>query len=178
MIGAGDGPVTFTAGRMVPAKGFDLLLQAWTGIESPLIIAGDGPESARLEGLVRALSLTDRVHLIGHRGDVPALLTAADLVVLPSRREGFPYFLLEALSAGRVVVAARVPGADEVLPEDYIVDVGDVPSLHARVTAVLADLPAARRAFDPVWRRAREEFTLDRMVTKTEAVYADLLHRG
>jgi glycosyltransferase involved in cell wall biosynthesis len=171
---ARDGrPVVLAVGRLVTAKGFDLLINAWGGLDADLMIVGEGPERPALEARVAALGLADRIRLPGHRDDVPTLMQGADLLVIASRREGFSYVLLEALQAGLPVVATRVPVADEILPEPYLVATGDVGALHRCLAVTLADLDGAKAAFAPVWRFARTELTLERMVARTEAVYRD-----
>lgn len=168
--GSGE-PTVLSAGRLVHAKGFDLLLRAWQGIDARLLIAGEGPERQRLERLIGELGLENRVRLLGHRHDIPALLAGADLVVIASRKEGFPYFLVESLFARKVVISTRVPGADDALPEAFLVGRNEVAPLHAGITRVLGALEDARRTFAPVWQRAAEELTVERMTEKTEAVY-------
>ncbi|HKJ22028.1 MAG TPA: glycosyltransferase [Gammaproteobacteria bacterium] len=166
-----SGPVVLSAGRLVPAKGFDLLLRAWTGIDARLLIAGEGPERPGLEGLVEELGLHGKARLLGHRSDIPALLAGADLVIIASRKEGFPYFLIESLFSRKVVISTRVPGADEALPGEFLVDTNDVGALHARINQVLGHMDEARRTFEPVWDAALEEFTVERMTKGTEEVY-------
>lgn len=164
-------PTVLSAGRLVPAKGFDLLLEAWRGIDARLLIAGEGPERPRLERMIEASGLDDRVTLLGHRHDIPALLAGADLVVIASRKEGFAYFLIESLFARKVVVSTRVPGAADALPEEFLVDTNAVEPLHSGITRVLGSLDRATRTFEPVWRRAMGDFTAERMTERTEAVY-------
>lgn len=173
--GGMPGPVAVAVGRLVPAKGFDQLLRAWQGVAATLLIVGDGPERLRLEALLRELNLGGRVRLCGFRRDVPALLAAADVMVMASRNEGFPYVLVEGLHARRVVVSTRVPGALDILPPEFLVEYGDPGQLAGAVNRVLANLDAARRAFVPVWEFAARELTLARMVEKTEEVYRRVL---
>jgi glycosyltransferase involved in cell wall biosynthesis len=167
--------LALAAGRLVPAKGFDLLLQAWGGIDAELWIAGEGPERARLQTLIDALQLADRVRLLGQRADMDALLEAADLLVLPSRREGFPYVLIEALHHRRPVVATRVAGAVDVLPAHWLAPVEDARALHALLARALDAPDELRRDFEPVWQYAQRELSLPAMVEHTEAFYRKVL---
>lgn len=164
-------PVVISVGRLVPAKGFDLLLRAWASVKASLVIVGDGPERPALEKLARELDLSDSVHFAGYRQDVPALLASADLMVIASRNEGFPYVLVEGLHVRQVVVATRVPGAMDVLPEAFMVDYGAPEQLAAAIRRVLGDIEAARRDFTPVWEFSARELSLARMAEKTEQVY-------
>jgi len=116
----GEAPWMITLARLNEQKGIDILLaacgrpemraRAWT-----LYIAGDGPDEEQLKRQCNELGLTARVHWLGWRDDAAALLAAADLFVLPSRYEGQPFALLEAMSAGVPVAACAVSGIPEAL---------------------------------------------------------------
>lgn len=173
--GAPVRPVAATVGRLVPAKGIDVLLEAWRGIDADLLVVGDGPERARLEARARDLGVAARVRFLGHRTDVPALLASVDLQVIASRREGFPYVFVEGLFLGTPVVSTDVPGAEELLPAEFLAPRGDVGALAARIRAALADPAGARSRLADLFAFARKELTVDRMVERTEAVYREVV---
>lgn len=108
-------------GRLSREKGVDVLLDALGGMPRPkrpkLVVAGDGPERSRLEEMSARLGLGDSVFFVGFRDDVQALLNRAEVVVMPSRTEGLPMTLIEAMAAGKPVVAAAVGGIPEVLED-------------------------------------------------------------
>ena len=138
------------AGRLAAQKGFGLLLDAaarWDDIEPVplLVIAGEGPLAAGLRS--RAVSLGLTVRFAGQRADVPALLAAADVFVLPSAWEGQSLILQEALRAGVPIVATRVGGNPEVAGEDaaILIPPGDAPRLADAVRTVLGDPALAAR---------------------------------
>ena len=111
------------AGRLLMVKGFDVLLAALARPEtrkSRLVIAGKGSEEANLRRQIAGLGLTGRVELAGHlsRDDMRDLYRRASLFVLPSRREGMPLVLLEAMATGLPVVATAVGGVPEVVGDD------------------------------------------------------------
>ncbi len=168
-------PRAIAVGRLVPVKGFDVLLNAWRDIRADLEIVGDGVERARLESQTTKLGLDDRVSFLGYRADAPRLLQRADLVVVPSRREGFSYVMAEALLARRPIVATRVPGPADYLPESHLAEPEDATALAQIVRGALADLPAATAALEPAFDRARAELTLEAMGEQTLAVYRDAL---
>ena len=109
-----------SVGRLVPTKGYDILLKAWArkkigahgGI---LVLAGDGREEEPLLNLARQLGVLSEIRFLGHVSDVPKLLEALNGFVMPSRREGFGLALLEAMAAGLPVVASKVGGMPEIL---------------------------------------------------------------
>ncbi|MGD2075401.1 MAG: glycosyltransferase [Gammaproteobacteria bacterium] len=174
MLGAA--PLVLATGRLVHAKGFDVLLAAWRDVPAQLRIAGEGPQRERLARMIRSGRLEDRVRLVGHRDDVDVLMEAADLLVLPSRREGFPYVLLEALHHRLPIVATRVAGALDVLPSRWLVEAGAAAALGAAVNGALSDRASLRADFRGLWAEATEAFGLTTMVRRTESLYRRLLH--
>ncbi|HME67906.1 MAG TPA: glycosyltransferase family 4 protein [Streptosporangiaceae bacterium] len=152
--------IVLAAGRLTAQKGFGLLLDAaarWGDIRPAplLVIAGQGPLAAELQARAPSLGLT--VRFVGHRGDVPALLAAADVFVLPSAWEGQALILQEALRAGVPVVATRVGGNPELTGEDaaILVPPGDAQRLAEAVRAVLGDPALAARLREAAAARAR-----------------------
>jgi glycosyltransferase involved in cell wall biosynthesis len=106
------------AGRLSHAKGADVLLVALSRVgraDYRCLIAGDGPERNQLESLTALLGLRDRVCFLGARQDVADLLSQANFLVLPSRWEGLPLIVLEAMAAGCPIIATSVDGTAEVL---------------------------------------------------------------
>ncbi|UTW10586.1 glycosyltransferase [Marinobacterium rhizophilum] len=158
-----------TVGRLVPEKGFDILLDAWQGLDADLLIVGEGPQRGALEARLVELGLQDRTRLLGHRDDVPALIAAADLVVISSRRESFSYVMAETLLSRTPLISTRVAGPREFLPSAGLCE-GDAAALHHLLTQTLADLPAYARLLEPVWARALEALHFDAMLSHTGQV--------
>jgi glycosyltransferase involved in cell wall biosynthesis len=143
-------PLVLAAGRLATQKGFGTLLEAaarWHDIrpEPLLAIAGEGPLAADLKAQAARLGLD--VRFPGHRDDMPALLAAAAVFVLPSVWEGQPLILQEALRAGVPVVATRAGGTPALTGEDaaVLVPPGDARRLADGVRAVLTDEVLAAR---------------------------------
>jgi glycosyltransferase involved in cell wall biosynthesis len=171
---AGDRPVVLAAGRLVPQKGYPVLLAAATrwqdrDLVPVVVIAGEGPLAGPLA--IEAHDSGVAVRFLGQRADIPALLAAADVVVVPSVWEGQPLIVQEALRAGRPLVASRTGGIPELTGEDaaVLVPQGDPGALAAAVESVLDDpglaaglgaaatqraagLPGTRDAVDSVTR--------------------------
>ncbi|MCX4746012.1 glycosyltransferase family 4 protein [Kitasatospora sp. NBC_01287] len=143
--GEPDRPLVLAVGRLVPHKGYAQLLDAAHGLGDVLVlIAGDGPQQAELAERVAAEQLP--VRLLGHRADVPELLAAADLVVIPSRWEARSLVAQEALRAGVPLVATAVGGIPELVGDAAeLVPGGDPAALAAAVRSLLAD-PGRRAA--------------------------------
>lgn len=136
-------------------------------------IIGDGPREAELRALAAGLGVTDRVEFLGHREDVPALLTRADIFVLPSRSEAFPNGAIEAMAAGLPVVASRVGGLIDLVDEGRtgLLVEPDNPAALADAIASLIESPARAAALGAA---ARDEvvhrYSFDRMVRSFETL--------
>ena len=145
-FGAVDRPLLLAVGGLEPPRGYDLLLDAvalWADHELRplLVVAGEGSQRALLERRIEAEKLP--VLLLGRRDDVPELLSAADLVVLPSRWEARALIAQEALYAGVPLVATEVGGTSELVGEAAVLVPHGDPSAFARaVTGLLADQDA------------------------------------
>jgi glycosyltransferase involved in cell wall biosynthesis len=178
-LGTEDRPLILAAGRLAPQKGFGPLIEAARGWQdlSPvplLAIAGSGPLRAELA--VAAAPLGPSVLLLGQRADVPSLLAAADLFVLPSRWEGQPLILQEALRAGCPIVATRVGGTPGLTGEDgaLLVPPDDPAALTAAVRRVLTDQPLAGRLAAGARDRAGALPSPNTAVEAALAIYAEL----
>jgi glycosyltransferase involved in cell wall biosynthesis len=178
-LGAEQRPLILAAGRLVPQKGFGTLIEAARGWQdlSPvplLAIAGSGPLQAELAAAAAALGPS--VVLLGQRADVPSLLAAADLFALPSRWEGQPLILQEALRAGRPVVATRAGGTPDLTGEDgaLLVPPDDPAALTAAVRQVLTDQAVAGRLAQAARDRARALPTVSAAVEAALAIYREL----
>ena len=168
--------IVLAVGRLAAQKGFGLLLDSaarWGDLqpEPLLVIVGEGPLAAGLESRAASLRLT--VRFTGQRADVPALLAAADVFVLPSVWEGQPLILQEALRAGVPIVATRVGGIPELAGEDaaILVPPGDPRHLADAVRAVLGDAALAARLRKAAAGRARDLPDEDAAVAAALAEY-------
>ena len=163
-------------GRLAEQKDFGRLIDAarqWTDLDpAPLLaIAGAGPLAESLAA--RAAPLGPAVRLLGPRPDVPVLLSAAGVFVLPSRWEGQPLILQEALAAGCPIVASRAGGIPDLTGEDaaLLVAPGDVDALAAAIRRVLTDGALAQRLAAAARQRARALPSEDDAIEAALAVY-------
>ena len=148
-------PTLLSVGGLIPRKGHHLTIAAMTGLpEFSLLIAGEGPEQARLAADIARLGLAGRVRLLGpvpHEA-LPACYGAADAMVLASAREGWANVLLESMACGTPVIASNIPGNPEVVQSraaGLIVRENTPQGIAAAVRALFADPPAraATRAY-------------------------------
>lgn len=170
-----DAPVLLAVGRLVPAKGFDMLLDAINGLKLNLVIVGDGPERHSLQQQLTQLSPMTRVCLAGQRSDVTSLMAAADAVLISSRREGFSYVLSEALLTGCRVLATDVPVANEVLPADLITPIESAYLFRERLVSLLASPSRWSSLMLKPYELAQGGMTLSAMAQRTLTTYNNLV---
>jgi glycosyltransferase involved in cell wall biosynthesis len=176
-LGLGDQHAVLTVARLADQKGlFELLeVAGWLREKETLfLLVGDGPLDGRLRERIAADDLP--VRLLGRRDDVPELLAASDLVVVPSVWEGQPLFVQEALRAGRPLVATRVGGIPEMAGDAaLLVPPRDAGELAKAITAVLEDPERAREMAEASARRGRELPGEEESVARLLAYYRGFL---
>ena len=173
------GPVLLMAGRFAVQKGHDLMLDAMPSVlaaqpAATLLIAGDGPLLWDVARDVARRRLAGSVRLLGYRGDLPELMAASDLLVLPSRFEGLPLVALEAMAAGLPVVASDAPGHSEMLEHGlagWLAPVGDASAFGRAIIAALADRSQMAVVAAAAADRQRRLYTASRMIGDTGAIY-------
>ena len=163
--------VVLTVGRLTPQKGYEEWLNAIRAVARwrPLLAAwwaGSGEDDERMASLVRDMALGETVRLLGRRTDVSRLLTAADVFVMPSRFEGLPFALLEALAHGTPTVAS------EIEPHQAVITSGEhgllaSPAGLADAVQVILDNPNSSRRMAAAGReRVRCAFNASNMVSE------------
>jgi glycosyltransferase involved in cell wall biosynthesis len=170
-----DAPLLLAVGNLYPVKDHATLLRAAATLPGVSVaIAGRGEEEEKLRALAAELGLGARLHLLGLRDDVADLHRAADLFVQPSRSEGLPLAILEAMGAGLPVVATRVGGIHEAVIDGRtgrLVPPADPAALAAALRELL-DAPERRAAFGRAGAaRAEQEFCLRAMTDAYRALY-------
>jgi glycosyltransferase involved in cell wall biosynthesis len=173
------GPVVGAVGRLEPQKGFDVFLRALRDVpQASAVIVGDGEQHDQLDALADGLGLQDRVHWVGWRDDRRSYLPWFDVFVLPSRFEGFPLALLEALLAEKAVVATDVGSvAEAVLPDQtgLLVPPDDPAALAAAIQKLLSDEALRRRLGAAGRELVLSRFTAAHMAHSFERLYAEIL---
>jgi glycosyltransferase involved in cell wall biosynthesis len=167
-----------TVANLRPEKSHETLLTAAALLGAhPTLrfqIAGDGPRREELERLAAALGLSGRVEFLGHREDIPALLAAADVFVLPSRSEAFPNSVIEAMAAGLPVIACAVGGLLDLVDNGrtgVLVPPANPDALAAALGS-LSEQPERARAMGAAARRTiQERYSFGRMVASFEDLY-------
>jgi len=176
-------PVVGYVGRLVPQKGVDLLVDAArrvlaAGVEAQFAIVGEGELERVLRHKIAAASLQDSVRLLGYQPDIASFFAVLDIFVLPSRYEGLPFTLMEAMAAGRAVVASDVSGNRDLIVHGetgLLVPAEDVTALADTLSALLAD-PAERSCLAAgALAAARARPTPEERARQVVALYHTLL---
>jgi glycosyltransferase involved in cell wall biosynthesis len=174
-------PTIAVVARFSPQKDQALFIRALSEIDPPAraVFVGDGPTRASLEAEACRLKVRDRVQFLGERRDVAAILASAHVFALPTKWEGFPLSVLEAMRAGLPVVASNVGGVSEALANGvtgFLVPCGNSAAFRSGLS-VLIENPARRGQMGEAGRKLYEaEFTLDSMLQKILAVYSDIIY--
>jgi glycosyltransferase involved in cell wall biosynthesis len=183
-----EASVVLTVCRLFPGKGVAELIRAFAGVRdrvpgAQLLVAGDdpvpgGPYLSELRELVTELDLTEQVHLLGRRSDVPHLMAAADVFALPSTAEPFGLVYLEAMAMELPTVALDHGGAAEIIRHGetgLLSPSGDIEGLEDHLVTLLGD-PDRRAAMGERGRAAVEaSFTLERQAREVAQLYAAVL---
>ncbi len=178
-----DDIIIGSVGRLVEVKNYKSLISAFEKLSSchsnvHLVLAGDGPERVNLEEQTLKSGLAKKVHLLGHRDDIPQIMNLLDIFVLPSFSEGLSNTLLEAMSCGTPVVASDVGGNNEIIRENitgFLYQSDNVIGLHS----ILNTLSSGKDQIRNLSKQSREHilanFSLGSMVDNYEAAYTELL---
>jgi glycosyltransferase involved in cell wall biosynthesis len=169
-------------GRLVEHKNVPSLLRAADrlrrqAVDFVVLLAGDGPLTVPIQQLIQQLGLESCVRLLGERGDVGDLLAASDFLVLPSYREGLANVIMEAMAAGRAVIASHVGGNGELVQDDkngllYASD--DDAALAAAMSRLILN-PSERVRLSAAACARAGEFSIEQMVRRMEQVYSGVM---
>ncbi len=176
-----DAVVCTAVGRLVPIKGYDVLIDAVKLLEADvphlhLLLVGDGEARAALEGQIQSLGLSQRVTLAGHqnREQVLSILKSSDLFAMPSRYEGTPIALLEAGALGRPIVASNVGGMPELVrdrQEALLVPAENPLALASALMELIGHPDFASQLARNAVQRIQAEFSLEAQFQKTMDAY-------
>ena len=170
-------------GRMTAVKRTDDLISMLAslrerGVDALLLLVGDGDDREGLEQRAHDLGLARSCLFLGYQEDVAAWYAVCDAVVLTSASEGTPVTIIEALAAGRPVVATRVGGVPDVVDEGetgFLVDPGDTGALAERLARLAGDPALGTRMGEEGRVRVLERYAVERLVDDVDSLYAELL---
>ncbi|MEW6442091.1 MAG: glycosyltransferase family 4 protein [bacterium] len=176
-------PVLAVGVRLTRQKGVEHLVQAMAPLhkafpELRLLIAGDGPLRGELEQLAEATGVSNAVAFLGPRDDIHEILKVVDIYVLPSIWEGMPLVILEAMAAGKAIVASAVGGNTEVIAHNVngiLVEAGSPAALAEAIGALAGDRRSMLRLGEAARERFRARYSVERMADAYLSLYRSVL---
>jgi glycosyltransferase involved in cell wall biosynthesis len=180
--GADARPLVLTPARLDAQKGHPTLLEAIAELpEALFLLAGDGPERGALEARAAELGVAERVRFLGRREDVPQLLAACDVFVLPSLYEGSSLAVLEAMAAGIPIVSSAIGGTEELIEDGrsgLLVPPGDAKALAAALRRLLEDPGLREQLATGARERVDAGLRREQNADRVQGIYRELLaHR-
>lgn len=172
-----------SVGRLVEVKNYPSLVRAFALFvkkhpSSKLLLTGDGPMRGDLESLIKQLEVTDSVELLGRRDDIPELMNAYDVFVLPSFREGLSNTILEAMSTGLPAVVSNVGGSPEIVVEGItgnLFEVDDIDKMAQCFERFAGDAGYLKQISHQARNHVVDNYSLPTMVENYQNVYVELL---
>ena len=169
--------------RLEPEKGHAVLLDAFRRIHTRqpfarLLLIGDGSEREKLQSMAHQLGLNGSVRFLGVRTDIPELLATCDLTTLASAREGLPMAILEAMAAGRPVVATRVGSVSELVRDEetgLLIPPGDPEALAEALQTMIADSRKRQQFAAKAFEVVRARYSFDRTLEQYDSLYTAVL---
>jgi len=174
-----DTPLIGTIGRLVWQKGFEYLISAIPEIlktfsRTKMLIVGDGPLRDELVALAQKLNVEEHVIFTGFRDDIKDILSAIDVLVVPSLLEGFPMITLEGMAMAKPVIATKIAGIEEQITDGksgILIPPRDADAIAAAIIRLVTDKKLAQNLGLEARRKVEKEFTVQKMVGETETVY-------
>lgn len=180
-----QGKYVLFVGRLNEVKGVDILLQAWKQMCSrfpavQLWFAGEGPELDKLQAFARESGILSSVRFIGrvNQAELPALYRKAEVVVLPSRREGLPFTLLEAGACGAITIGTKIPGIPEVIQDGLtglLVEPESPDALASAISRIL-EMPSEQKFCmkEAAYKKVKQDFSEEKMISSYFEVFDSL----
>lgn len=183
-LGLDNSLIVGTIARSSEQKGIEYLLHAVKRIikqfpDITFIIAGEGLWMKKLGDLSIGLGISDKVKFLGFTDDIPEILSVMDIFVLPSLWEGMPNVVLEAMAAGKPVIATDTGGSKDIIDSNIngvLVEPGNSEALAEAILKLLGNPEQRQRLGESARETVKERFPIDKMVSKTEQIYTRLLN--
>lgn len=166
-------PIAVSVGRLVEAKGFDLLIEALQDININLLIVGDGKEQDNLEVMIKKYGKEKNIKILGFRDDALEIIKSADFAIIASRREGFSYVFAETLCLKKPLLSTDVADVKFFIPAELVIESPDVDLIREKITFYLQNKD--KIDFSKYYDTARENFSMKNMILKTYQTYEEIV---
>ena len=180
-----DAIVLITVAVLRPPKGLQFVLEAFPQILEEVsnayyLIVGDGEHRQALEEKAETLRITDHIRFAGYRSDIPDLLALSDIFILPTLNDAFPTVLIEAMAAGKPLIASRIGGVPEIVQENIngiLVPPGNPDAIRDACIRLIQNDDLSEKFSKASIEIAREKFDITAQVDKLEKLYTDLISK-
>ena len=174
-------PIILAIARLEKIKGLEFLIRAAPEVpQAVFALAGEGAEKENFKGLAARYDIKDRIIFLGHRDDIPELLSSCDVFVLPSLNDALPLSILEAMAAQKPVVASNINGIDEEVIHNQtglLVPKENPEALAEAINSLISDTEYAKKLGEAGRVRVEEHFSSDTMLKRITDLYVELLER-
>ncbi|MEW6614142.1 MAG: glycosyltransferase family 4 protein [Thermodesulfobacteriota bacterium] len=172
-----------TIGRMVWQKGFEYLIEAASNVikeypEARFLIVGEGPLKGKLKVKSKELRVEDKVIFTGFRTDIKEVLSAIDIIVIPSLLEGFPMITLEAMAMAKPIIATNINGITEQITDGIngiLIPPKNPSAIAQAIITLINNREKAKEMGLAARKKVEEEFSIEKMVSEIEKVYFSLM---
>jgi glycosyltransferase involved in cell wall biosynthesis len=177
-----EGMIIGSVGRLVTMKGYSYLIRAFAKLKDEfpalnLVLVGEGPEKSELKMLAKMLNVSERIFFLGTRTDIPEVLSAFDVFILPSLTEALSISVLEAMAVCKPVVASDVGGLGEIVSDwenGFLVPPGDVDALAQAIATIIKNVDISKRMGMNGRLIVQQGFSVDRMISDYINLYSDV----
>jgi glycosyltransferase involved in cell wall biosynthesis len=174
-----DQHLVLYVGRLRPVKGVEFGIRAFALVKNKrpnlyMALAGEGEQLCKLQNLVNDLGINNHVKFLGVRNDLPDLLAAADSILIPSLNEGFPRTAIEAMAAGKPIVATRVGGIPEAIIDGktgILVPAKDIPAMAEALISLIDDALLRERLGAAGAKLAKKNYSINNYVNRLNELY-------
>ncbi|MFD1359100.1 glycosyltransferase family 4 protein [Fictibacillus halophilus] len=175
-------PKIIMVARFSPQKDYKTLVEALSKVEGKyeVLLVGEGELLSETQSYVRELNLTDKVHFLGMRKDIPELLDSSDIFVLSTNYEGLPLSIIEAMSKKLPVIATDVGGVSELIEQNLtgiLVKNRDANGLAENIDFLIKNPKKRVEMGNAGFQKYSTEFSLQNMLTKTHEIYTNILYK-
>lgn len=170
-------------GRLIETKGIDILIESFNLLKEKysdlaLIIIGDGEEKEKLINLIKKYNLSGEVYFIGYKKDIFNWLNIYDCLILPSKREGLPMVILEAMAMKKIVIAAATGGIPELIKNNYnglLVEESNAQLLMKAMEYVHKNRKEVSEIEENAYVYLRQNYSIKEYINRLQAIYIKLL---
>lgn len=168
-------PIVTSIGRLVKAKGFDILIESIVNFNANLLIIGSGPLEGELIKLINKNNLQDRVYILGFRDDVANIIKSSQCIVISSLNEGFSYVFAETLCSEIPLLSTDVADIKKFIPTDFLIKEKNKDSINYSISYFFEN--KEKLSFESYYTLAKKKFSIKNMIDETKNEYTKIIRK-